>query len=81
MMLACKWLRLKHHVYDDTGLKNLMERLFVQQIKDVLMIIFHVGNTIATKAACLEFAEIIHTVSTYILYLHIGRYRIQLSYF
>jgi putative transposase len=29
---ACKWLRLKHHVYD-TGLKNLMER-FVQQIKD-----------------------------------------------
>jgi putative transposase len=28
---ACKWLRLKHHVYD-TGL-NLMER-FVQQIKD-----------------------------------------------
>ena len=29
---ACKWLRLKHHVYD-TRLKNLMER-FVQQIKD-----------------------------------------------
>ncbi len=29
---ACKWLRLKHKVYD-TGLKNLMER-FVQQIKD-----------------------------------------------
>ena len=29
---ACKWLRLKHHVYN-TGLKNLMER-FVQQIKD-----------------------------------------------
>src|SRR5918996_2972177 len=28
---ACKWLRLKHHVYD-TGLKNMMER-FVQQIK------------------------------------------------
>jgi putative transposase len=31
---ACKWLRLKHYVYDDdNGLKNLMER-FVQQIKD-----------------------------------------------
>jgi transposase-like protein len=29
---ACKWLRLKHHVYY-TGLKNLMAR-FVQQIKD-----------------------------------------------
>jgi hypothetical protein len=68
MMLACKWLRLKHHVYDDTGLKNLMERLFVQQIKDSTECSddhFHVGNTIATKAACLELAEIIHTVYTY----------------
>ena len=69
MMLACKWLRLKHHVYDDTGQKNLIERLFVQQIKkiakNVLMIIFHVGNTIATKAACLELAKIIYTVSIY----------------
>ena len=42
---ACKWLKLKHIVYE-TGMKNLMER-FIQQIKDrtqnVLMtIIFHV---------------------------------------
>jgi putative transposase len=29
---ACKWLRLKHIVYE-TGMKNLMER-FIQQIKD-----------------------------------------------
>ena len=29
---ACKWLRLKHHVYG-TDLKNLMER-FNQKIKD-----------------------------------------------
>jgi putative transposase len=29
---ACKWLRLKHHVYG-TEMKNLMER-FIQQIKD-----------------------------------------------
>jgi putative transposase len=29
---ACKWLRLKHHVYG-TELKNIMER-FIQQIKD-----------------------------------------------
>lgn len=29
---ACKWLRLKHHVYG-TDLKNLMER-FIQHIKD-----------------------------------------------
>jgi transposase-like protein len=45
---ACKWLRLKHQIYD-TGLKNLMER-FVQQIKDrtqnALTIIFHVGKRI-----------------------------------
>ena len=27
---ACKWLRLKHHVYD-IRLKNLMEERFVQQ--------------------------------------------------
>jgi putative transposase len=30
---ACKWLGLKHQVYDNGLLKNLMER-FVQQIKD-----------------------------------------------
>ncbi len=29
---ACKWLRLKHHVYD-SELKNVMER-FIQKIKD-----------------------------------------------
>jgi hypothetical protein len=33
MMLDCKWLGLKYQVYEN-GLKNLMERLFVQQIKD-----------------------------------------------
>jgi transposase-like protein len=39
---ACKWLRLKHHVYG-AELKNVMER-FIQQIKDMtqnaLMTIF-----------------------------------------
>jgi hypothetical protein len=30
---ACKWLRLKHQVYG-TELKNLVERLIHQQIKD-----------------------------------------------
>jgi transposase-like protein len=39
---ACKWLRLKHHVYG-TELKNVMER-FIQKIKDrgqnALMTIF-----------------------------------------
>jgi hypothetical protein len=30
---ACKWLRLKHLVYD-SELKNLMMERFVQQIKD-----------------------------------------------
>jgi transposase-like protein len=43
---ACKWLKLKHIVYETGMMKNLMER-FIQQIKDrtqnVLMtIIFHV---------------------------------------
>ena len=39
---ACKWLRLRHHVYG-TELKNVMER-FIQKIKDrtqnALMTIF-----------------------------------------
>jgi transposase-like protein len=39
---ACKWLRLKHHVYG-AELKNVMER-FIQKIKDrtqnALMTIF-----------------------------------------
>jgi putative transposase len=39
---ACKWLRLKHHVYG-TELKNVMER-FIQKIKETgqnaLMTIF-----------------------------------------
>jgi putative transposase len=30
---ACKWLRLKHHVYG-TNLKDLMER-YIQKIKDI----------------------------------------------
>jgi putative transposase len=30
---ACKWLRLKHFVYEIEMKKNLMER-FIQQIKD-----------------------------------------------
>jgi putative transposase len=30
---ACKWLRLKHIVYETGMMKNLMER-FIQQIKD-----------------------------------------------
>jgi len=46
---VCKWLRLKHHVYD-TRLKNLIER-FVQQIKKIeqnvsMTIIFPVRNRI-----------------------------------
>ena len=41
---ACKWLRLKHFVYEIEMKKNLMER-FIQQIKDrteCFMTIFHV---------------------------------------
>ncbi len=49
---ACKWLRLKHQVYD-TELKNIMER-FIHQIKDrtecVLMTIFLVGRRIVTDS-------------------------------
>ena len=45
---ACKWLRLKHHVYG-AELKNVMER-FIQKIKDrtqnVLMTIFHVDQKV-----------------------------------
>jgi len=69
---ACKWLRLKHQIYD-TGLKNLMER-FVQQIKDrqnVLMIIFNVGKNNCNRQ------NVWNLLKLFILYLHIGKYRLE----
>lgn len=48
---ACKWLRLKHNVYD-IDLKNIMER-FIQKIKDrtqnVLMTTFLVIRSIVIE--------------------------------
>jgi hypothetical protein len=62
------------YVYDDTGLKNLMEGKICttdrkDRIQNVLMtIIFHhVGNRIVIETACLELAYIL-----FILYLHMG---------
>jgi hypothetical protein len=61
------------YVYDDTGLKNLMEGKICttdrkDRIQNVLMtIIFIVGNRIVIETACLELADIL-----YILYLHMG---------
>jgi hypothetical protein len=59
------------YVYDDTGLKNLMEGKICttdrkDRIQNVLMtIIFIVGNRIVIETACLELADIL-----FILYLH-----------
>jgi hypothetical protein len=61
------------YVYDDTGLKNLMEGKICttdrkDRIQNVLMtIIFIVGNRIVIETACLELADIL-----FILYLHMG---------
>ena len=69
---ACKWLRLKHHVYD-TGLKNLMER-FVQQIKDRTECFD--DHFPCRKYNCNK-QHVWNWLKLFILYLHIGKYRIQ----
>jgi hypothetical protein len=69
---ACKWLRLKHNVYD-TGLKNLMER-FVQQIKDRTE--SFEDHFPCRKHNCNK-QHVWNWLKLFILYLRIGKYRIQ----
>jgi putative transposase len=69
---ACKWLRLKHQIYD-TGLKNLMER-FVQQIKDRTECFD--DHFPCRKHNCNN-QHVWNWLKLFILYLHIGKYRIQ----
>ena len=74
MMMLVMMAKVKApYVYDDTGLKNLMEGKICttdrkDRIQNVLMtIIFIVGNRIVIETACLELADIL-----FILYLHMG---------
>jgi putative transposase len=69
---ACKWLRLKHHVYD-TGLKNLMVR-FVQQIKDRTECFY---DHFPCRKYNYNKQHVWNWLKLFILYLHIGKYRIQ----
>lgn len=69
---ACKWLRLKHQIYD-TRLKNLMER-FVQQIKDRTECFD--DHFPCRKHNCNK-QHVWNWLKLFILYLHIGKYRIQ----
>jgi putative transposase len=70
---ACKWLRLKHQIYD-SELKNLMER-FVQQIKDRTTECFD-DHFPCRKYNCNK-QHVWNWLKLFILYLHIGKYRIQ----
>jgi putative transposase len=69
---ACKWLRLKHYVYD-TGLKNLMER-FVQQIKDRTECFD--DHFPCRKQNCNR-QHVWNWLKLFVLYLHTGTDRIQ----
>ena len=70
---ACKWLRLKHHVYN-TGLKNLMER-FVQQIKDRTEC-FDDDHFPCTKQNCNR-QHVWNWLKLFILYLDMDKDRMQ----
>ncbi len=69
---ACKWLRLKHQIYD-AGLKNLMER-FVQQIKDRTECFD--DHFPCRKKNC-NSQHVWNWLKLFILYLHMGTDRIQ----
>jgi putative transposase len=69
---VCKWLRLKHQIYD-TGLKNLMER-FVQQIKDRTECFD--DHFPCRKHNCSK-QHVWNWLKLFILYLHICKYRMQ----
>jgi len=62
---ACKWLRLKHIVYE-TDLKNIMERLF-QQIKDRTECF---DDNFPCKSYGCDRKHICNWLRMYILYLH-----------
>jgi putative transposase len=68
---ACKWLRLKHQIYD-SELKNLMER-FVQQIKDRTECFD--DHFPCRKYNCNK-QHVWNWLKLFVLYLHIGKYRI-----
>ena len=73
---ACKWLRLKHIMYD-IPLKNLMER-FIQQIKDRTECFD--DHFPCNKEEC-DRNHVSNWLKLFILYLHIGTDRFQLMRF
>jgi hypothetical protein len=73
MMLVNGLLRLKHYVYD-TKLKNLIERLFVQQIKDRTECFD--DHFPCRKQNCNR-QHVWNWLKLFVLYLHMGIDRIQ----
>jgi putative transposase len=73
---ACKWLRLKHQIYD-TGLKNLMER-FVQHIKDRTECFD--DHFPCVKHGC-NMQHVWNWLRMFLLYLHMETHRIKFTNF
>ena len=73
---ACKWLRLKHHVYS-TELKNIMER-FIQQIKDRTGCFDDHFPCSRRKEDC-DMQHVWNWLKLFILYLHLNADRVRFT--
>ena len=73
---ACKWLRLKHHVYG-VELKNVMER-FIQKIKDRTECFD--DHFPCRKEKC-DRQHVNNWLKMFVLYLHMGMNRIRFMKF
>jgi putative transposase len=73
---ACKWLRLKHHVYG-AELKNVMER-FIQKIKDRTECFD--DHFPCRKEKC-DRQHVNNWLKMFVLYLHMGMNRIRFMKF
>ena len=74
---ACKWLRLKHIVYETAMMKNLMER-FIQQIKDRTEC-FDDHFPCRMKDCTRE--HVWNWLKMFILFLHMQTDRVKFTYF
>jgi putative transposase len=75
---ACKWLRLKHIVYETAMMKNLMER-FIQQIKDRTEC-FDDHFPCRMKDDCTR-EHVWNWLKMFILFLHMQTDRVKFTYF
>jgi hypothetical protein len=75
---ACKWLRLKHIVYETGMMKNLMER-FIQQIKDRIEC-FNDDHFPCRMKDCTR-EHVWNWLKMFILFLHMKTDRIKFTCF